>query len=496
MIKIADRGGVLRVPRSPIPEGGIRFSGSRFPIKRGPAQDRKRSEERSQSTKPNGTENAMVAETSHSRADNDKYHPHGEKSTAGRRSSHWKMSGVAGLIVTVILPLFVHAAQAQTAPIKIGFIFILSGRLATFGTMSKQGAELAIEQINETGGINGRKLVGIFVDSKGSPEIGAELFRKMVNDHRVDVVIGPSLSNVAISISALAGQLKMPLIVPVATAPEVTGTKCNRYTFRIGQNLEQNIKSAAIIARDLKAKRWTTVGPDYVYGHQSWELFKKYLRELRPRVSFLPDSQTAFSSPETRDWTEAAQKVMRSDADGILVTLFAGNLIDFVKQAEAVGLLKKKLDVVVNLGASTEVLYALKQDMPTGIWLGAPYWFQNELGPGNHNFVAGYRTRFKAIPSWNSAGPYSAVRAYVEAAKVAGSTRKEDVIKALEGLTVELPVGSVTIRKEDHQAVTPGFWGKTADDAAFRFRVLKPLRELPGTEITPSLKETECRMPQ
>jgi branched-chain amino acid transport system substrate-binding protein len=438
----------------------------------------------------------MVARTFHSRARNDKYHPHSEKSSAAERSSHWRMFSVAGLIVAFILPLFVQAAQAQTPPIKLGFIFVLSGRLATFGTMSKQGAELAIEQINETGGINGRKLVGIFEDSHGSPELGAELFKKMVNDHRVDVVIGPSLSNVALSISPLASQLKMPLIVPVATAPELTGTKCNRYTFRIGQSLEQNIKSAAIIARDLGAKKWTTVGPDYVYGHQGWELFKKYLKELRPGVSFVPDSQAAFASPETPDWTDAANKVKRSDADGVLVTLFAGNLIDFVKQAQATGLLKKKQDVVVNLGASTEVLYALKQDMPTGIWLGAPYWFQNEMGPGNHNFVAGYRTRFKAIPSWNSAGPYSAVRAYVEAVKVAGSTRKEDVIKALEGLTVELPVGSVTIRKEDHQAVTPGFWGKTADDAAFRFRILKPLRELPGSEITPSPAATGCRMPQ
>lgn len=438
----------------------------------------------------------MVARTFHSRARKEKYHPNSEKSFVEEKSPHVRMCGVAGLIVAFILPLFVQAAQAQTAPIKLGFIFILSGRLATFGTMSKQGAELAIEQINEAGGINGRKLVGIFEDSHGSPELGAELFKKMVNEHRVDAVIGPSLSNVALSISALANELKMPLIIPVATAPEVTGTKCNRYTFRIGQSLEQNMKSAAIIARDLQAKRWTTVGPDYIYGHQSWELFKKYLRELRPGVSFLPDSQTAFSSPETSDWTEVAQKVKRSDADGILVTLFAGNLIDFVKQAQANGLLNKKQDVMMNLGASTEVLYALKQDMPTGIWLGAPYWFQNEMGPGNHNFVAGYRTRFKAIPSWNSAGPYSAVRAYVEAAKVAGSTRKEDVIKALAGLTVELPVGSVTIRKEDHQAVTPGFWGKTADDAAYRFRILKPLRELPGTQITPSPQETGCRMPQ
>lgn len=418
------------------------------------------------------------------------------KGASPERCMSWRSHVVIAVFLSILMLMLTPLVHAQTSPIKIGFIFVLSGRLATFGTMSKQGAELAIEQINETGGIGGRKLVGVFLDSKGSADVGAELFKELVNSHRVDAVIGPSLSNVALSISNVANELKTPLIVPVATTPDVTGVRCNRYTFRIGQSLEQNIKSAAIIARNLKAKRWTTVGPDYVYGHQSWELFKKYLGALRPDAIFLPDSQVAFASPETSDWSDVATKVKQTNADGILVSLFARNLIDFIKQDETVGLFKRGYDVVVNLGASTEVLYTLKQDMPTGIWLGAPYWFQNEAGPWNHNFVAGYRTRFKAIPSWNSAGPYSAVRAYAEAVKVAGSTGKEEVVKALEGLTVDLPVGNVTIRKEDHQAVTPAFWGKTAEDPAYRFRVLKPLQELSGAEITPSPAETKCRMPR
>lgn len=403
------------------------------------------------------------------------------------------------LVISFSLWAFILAAPliscAQGAkPIKIGFVFVLSGRLATFGTLSKQGAQLAVDQVNQAMGILDRKVEALFVDSRGDPAHAAEEFRKLVRDQGVDVVIGPSLSPVAQSIAPLAQELGVPLIIPVAQIPEVTGRRCNKYTFRIGQNLLQNTEAAARIASELKARRWTTVGPDYSYGHQAWYRFKISLGRLKRGTVFLPSSQVAFASTETSDWGPEIEKVLKSDADGVLVTLFSGNLIDFVRQARRTDFFNKDYAILMNLGASTEVLYTLRTLLPEGVWLGAPYWFQAEFGLSSFNFVRAYRHTYNAVPSWPAHGAYCAVIAYAQAAGKAGSVDKNAIVQALEGLSLELPVGDVVIRPEDHQAVVPAIWGQTATDTAFRFRVLNPMRILQGPEITPSPQETGCNM--
>ncbi|MFH0822554.1 MAG: ABC transporter substrate-binding protein, partial [Pseudomonadota bacterium] len=96
--------------------------------------------------------------------------------------------------------------------------------------------------------------------------------------------------------------------------------------------------------------------------------------------------------------------------------------------------------------------------------------------------------------SYPAAEAYGAVLAYAEAVRTAGSSDKDEVVKALEGLSVEIPVGRITIRREDHQAIVPAFWGRTVGDNAYRFKTIKPLRMLDGADITPPWTETGCRM--
>ncbi len=397
------------------------------------------------------------------------------------------------MVLAFLCTMLSHGALQAEGPVRLGFILVASGSLATFGTISQQGAELAIEQLNEIGGIDGRKVVGIFKDSKGDPIAGKEAFLDLVKKDGVDVVIGPSLSSVAKGIAPVAEETGTPLIIPVAMTPDVTGPQCNRYTFRVGQNLHQNLKSAAMLASELNAQKWTTIGPDYVYGHQCWHYFQLYLSELKPGTRFAGERERAFAPTETVDWGPYIDRVIAAKPDGVLVSIFGRNLISFVKQARSKGFFKQGYHILMNLGASTEVLYTLKGAMPPGIWLGAPYWFDAVEGLANSNFTRAYRTRFGAVPSYMAHGGYAAVMTYAEAAKIAGSTDKEAVVRAMEGITIELPVGTVTIRAEDHQAVTPGYWGKTAEiSGPYRFRELQPLRVMAGAEITPAADESGC----
>ena len=383
---------------------------------------------------------------------------------------------------------------AADKPVKIGFVYIMSGPFATYGQFAKQGAELAIDEINKAGGINGRKVEALFEDDTGKPDVGIRVIRKLVYENGVDIVMGIDSSGVASAVAPVMKELKTPLIITHAAVPDVTGATCNRYTFRVSLNINQNIAMASTIAAGMKAKTWTTAGPDYSFGHQSWEYFQKYLSKKKPDAVFLPTADVAFPPSATTDFSAYVTKIMNSKADGVLISLWGGNLIDFVRQAGDMGFFDGKREILLTLGAATEVLYALKEKMPEGIWVGTRYWFQANDTPINKAFVDAYLKRFNVYPSYNAHGAYGAVKAYAAAAGKAKSVDKEKIVDALEGLSIELPVGKIFIRPEDHQAVTDGVWGKTAADPQMPIRVLKPIRAFAGKDITPPVEETGCKM--
>ena len=369
----------------------------------------------------------------------------------------------------------------------------MSGPLAVYGQFAKQGAELAVDEVNQQGGILGRKVEPFFEDEAGKADVGIRVVRKLVYDDGVDAVIGLDSSGTAEGVAPIMPELETPLIITHAATPHVTGEKCNAWTYRISLSLPQNIGIAARLAQDLPAKRWTTVGPDYAFGHQSWEFFKAELGRRKPDATFLADADAAFPPTKTTDFSPYITKVMASDADGVLISLWGGNLIDFVKQATDLGFFQKKKHLLFTLGAATEVLEALKDKMPTGLWVGTRYWFLANDSALNKSFVDRYKKRFGVYPSYNAHGAYAAVMTYKAAAEKAKGTDKKAIAQALEGLTLEVPVGKITIRPEDHQAVQDGTWGVTAADKGFDIRILKPMKTFPGSEITPP---STCKMPK
>lgn len=394
--------------------------------------------------------------------------------------------------VVAALGLIVAPAASGAEPIKLGFVYIMSGPFAAYGQFAKQGAELAMDEINAAGGILGRQVEGVFEDSTGKPDVALRAIRKLVFQEKVDCLIGLDSSGVAKSVVPSIPQMKTPLIITHAATPDVTGSVCNRYTFRIALNLSQNIKTAARIAAESGAKKWTTIGPDYAFGHQSWEYFQKYLAAENPAAEFLPGDQVAFPPFKTTDFSPYITKVMGSKPDGVLISLWGGNLIDFVRQGSEMGFFDGEMTVLMTLGAATEVLTALGDRMPEGVWVGTRYWFLANDSKVNQDFIKAYHDRFNNYPSYNAHGAYAAITAYKAAAEKAGTAEADGVIEALSGLTVEVPVGTVTLRPGDHQAVTDACWGKTAADPSYPIRMLKPMKVYPGAEITPPVAETGC----
>ncbi len=382
-------------------------------------------------------------------------------------------------------------ARPTGTPIKIGAMYITSGSLSLYGTFAKQGLDLAVDQINDAGGVLGRPVVAS-VSDEGTPDNAVRTARRLVLEEKVDFLMGLDSSGVAEAVAPIMPELKKIFMVTHAASPKVTGSLCNKYVFRCSVNVPQNSAAGAKIAARSGYKKWTTIGPDYAFGHQSWEFFQTSLKKLQPDAQFLPVSQQFFPKLGNDDFTSFITRALDTKPDALWISTWGNDLVTLVRQGRQQGLWN--IPSFMELGAAMEVLETLGSDMPTGIWVGTRYWFQEPKTQRNQAFVDAFNNRYNRNPSYNAQNAYTGLTFLVEAIKKAGTTDADAVGPALEGMTLEVPQGKTTIRKEDHQAVINVTWGKTAASNKYKFRVLEPYEVIQASDVTPPASETGCRM--
>ncbi|HUH59200.1 MAG TPA: ABC transporter substrate-binding protein [Candidimonas sp.] len=381
---------------------------------------------------------------------------------------------------------------AADEPIRIGALYIMSGSAANYGKFAEQGIRLAMDEINASGGVLGRQLELRLEDSQGKAAVAIQAARKLVFQDSADLLMGLDSSGVAQGLVPVLPEIGKPFIITHAATPDVTGKLCNAYTYRNSVNVNQNMRGAASVAAKTGAKKWTTIGPDYAFGHQSWEFFGKYLKEKSPGVELM--TQTAFPRFGAEDFTPFINGVMESKPDGVLISLWGGDLVNFVRQANNRGFFKQGFEVLLTVGAATEVLTALGDQMPEGVWLGTRYWYgahDNEL---NKKFVASYKKAYGVPPSYNAEGAYVAVYIYKSAIEKAGTLEPQAVIKALSGMSIEAPTGTLTFRQGDNQALIGPTWGRTSVmNPQDNIRSLTDVKFFDGKEITPPV-DPACKL--
>jgi branched-chain amino acid transport system substrate-binding protein len=386
-------------------------------------------------------------------------------------------------LIALVLVLIPGVSFCQT--IKIGLLHVFSGPMATFGQVAEQGARLAVEEINASGGLLGRKLEVVTADDQAKPEAGLKGVEKLVTQDGVDIVVGMVSSAVALKVAPEMDRLQTPLIITGAMADDLTGPKHSPWVFRMTWSTRQALKGSALVAKsELKADTWSTLGPDYGFGQECWDYFKRFLEDLGSYKFVSPE----FSPVATKDWKPYIDKLNASGAKGVLISLWGNNLRDFIKQANAEKFFDGK-EVICVVGAGVEVFFPLGfLDMPVGVWFGGPYWHDAVDTPLNAQFIDAYtRLNLTGIPpSYAVYTTYAAVKMYAEAVRSLGTTNKKEVAKALEGLTLELPGGSTSMGRADHQAIFPLVFGRTSDKPSKygkRIRGLDPVKTFSSNEL-------------
>src|SRR6201987_2977224 len=190
-----------------------------------------------------------------------------------------------GAGLAVVVAGMTNSALAQSE-IKIGEINSYS-LLPAFTDPYRKGWQLAVEEINNAGGINGKKLVVISKDDGGKPADPQTAANQLVSSENVAMLAGTFPSNNGLAVSDFANQKKVFFLAAEPLTDAIPWAKGNRYTFRLRPSNYMQAAMLAEMAAKLPAKRWATVAPNYEYGQSAVAVFKKLLSAKGPDIEWI-----------------------------------------------------------------------------------------------------------------------------------------------------------------------------------------------------------------
>ena len=369
-------------------------------------------------------------------------------------------------------------AAAQGKDVKIALITGKTGPLEAYAKQTITGFNMGLEYA--TGGtmtVAGRKLVVIEKDDQGKPDIGKAALAAAYADDKVDIAVGTTGSPVALAMLPVAEEYKKILLVEPAVADSITGDKWNKYIFRTGRNSSQDAAANAA-ALDQPGNAIAILANDNAFGRDAVKASKDFVKKAK----IVHEEYLAVG---TTDFTAGLQRIVDrlKDQPGkkVISVVWSGSPTPFSKIADLE--LKKRFGIELATGGNIlPAMVAFKQF--EGMEGALYYYFGIPKNKVNEWLVANHYSKLKAPPDFFTAGGMSAAIAVVEALrKTKGDTNTDKLITAMEGMSFETPKGTMTFRKEDHQAMQDMFHFRIKNDPAFAWGVPELVRVIPASEL-------------
>jgi branched-chain amino acid transport system substrate-binding protein len=234
-------------------------------------------------------------------------------------------------VIFITVMVFAGATSSFAEDIKIGAILRLS-QGASDGLPAKRGIEIAVNQINAKGGINGKKLVVIYEDSKDSPQTAVAAYQKLVSVDKCQVIIGPMMSGEVLAVAPVAERDKIVVITPNGTSPKIS--QAGQYIYRGCTTSERQAAALTKYAKD--KMKTTTVAILYSnepYGKGCNEQFTKYFKELGIPVVISESFMVG-----DRDFSAQLTKIREQKFDLIFIPGYLQETAPAIKQARQMGI--------------------------------------------------------------------------------------------------------------------------------------------------------------
>ena len=379
---------------------------------------------------------------------------------------------LTGVALAATLPLTALAQDKE--PVKIALVTSKSGAFATMGTDVANGIKFAVDEANAKGGVDGRKIVLAEGDDESTPDAGRRVAEKLSREGH-NLIIGPITSSISLTISQNLALWDAAFIGTISKADKLTQDACNPRFVRTNHSDAMDLAMINEWAKTLPGSNFAVLAADYVWGRDSAKSFEAAVAAQGKKVS-----TKLFVPLGTKDYAPYIQQLKNANADAIWVADVSG-AIAFTKQAADFGLIPQT-PLIGHALLSNFIVNATGNAL-TNVPGNVGYTPDIDT-PQSKAFAAAFKAKHNRLPSDTEGQAYNGAMVLLQGVKLAGSTKPQDVTKALRGAEVETLYGKATVRAADNQLLIPNYIArvKTADG------VLRPVIEqsYPASIVPPA----------
>lgn len=355
------------------------------------------------------------------------------------------------VLVLVVMGLFFSSLWAQDT-INMVMVDPISGPFKDIGDRSVWGAQFAVDEINASGGLLGKKVKLIVEDSQLKPDVAARKATRAIQEDGAKFIIQLTSTAVARALMDVASKNKVVFVTLGAESDFLTGKEFTPYIFRTCFTTINRARAYAQFFKTKHFKKVYLINMDYAFGHAVADDFRKIMAKEIPDLKIVGDDYHPLA---TKDFGPYATKIIASGADLVFTGNFGTDLSTLIKQT-------RKLGVKVPFATyflDDDVQLPIIGEEAIGCLVNSTY-FPTMNTPKNKAFLERWHNKFKKTahpwPAANLGYSYNGVMFLFEAIKKAKSFDADAVIKAWEGMEYEGLMGKMVMRACDHQVLMAG----------------------------------------
>ena len=325
-------------------------------------------------------------------------------------------------------------AEEMAATVKIGMLTPTSGDLAVYGQAVLNAALMAVEEINEAGGVNGSPVELVYYDNEGDPTKSLTLFNRLVDEDEIVALVGPVISGTSLVVGPLADEMGIPMLSPTATHPEVTPGL--DYVFRACYiDPYQGRVVAKFAAENLGAEKaviFRNVSNDYSIG-----LADAFSAAFSGEIA----ADEGYTS-EDNDFKAIIAKIADENPDVIFLPDYFNVVGLIAKQLEEAG-----VEATLLGGDGWDGIQADYAEVIEGNYF-ANHYATTDESPVVQGFISHYEEVYSETPNALAALSYDATKVMAAAIETAGSTDGAAIRDALAATNQDAVCGQITFDED------------------------------------------------
>ncbi|WP_417670410.1 ABC transporter substrate-binding protein [Roseibium sp.] len=398
--------------------------------------------------------------------------------------------GAAGIAAGSVLAM--PAVLRAAGVIKVGHLTPKTGFLGVLGEYATLGIQLAVDQINSAGGVNGKTLELTTEDSI-NPETATTKAQRMIEQDKVDFLIGEISSASALAISQVAERNKKLFIAVGPRSDVLRGKNCSEYMFccDIPNTVMVNSVGGALKREGMvDGKRFMTLTADYVFGHDLLKAAKTFFDANN--ATLVTDELVAT---DVTDFSPFLLKVRQTQPDVVCLNLAGNQVTNFVKQYAEFGLPFP----TVGFNLNTADAWAAGVGNLSGTW--PTPWYDTLQTSGSQAYVSAFKETYGKLPENHSWISFVAMNIMAKALGETQSTATPDLVQYLEsGAKFDLLKNrDGYFRKGDHQLIQEAFAFSVDGNASNEHDMIVLGQPVPGPEedlesIFPTVEAGGCKI--